>query len=76
MTRVCRKVLCEICGFNNHTAYDCKRCVSWNTSPELCAAQVEDRSFFFIEELIDPRVSREKESIAVISIVQGHATRK
>ena len=76
VTRVCRKVLCEICGFNNHTAYDCKRCVSWNTSPELCAAQVEDRSFFFIEELIDPRVSREKESIAVISIVQGHATGK
>lgn len=50
--------------------------MSWNTGLELYAAQVEDQSFFFIEELIDPRVSREKESIVVISIVQGHATRK
>ena len=50
--------------------------MSRNTGLELYAAQVEDQSFFFIEELIDPRVSREKESIAVISIVQGHATGK
>lgn len=76
LTKACRRIISEICGFNNHTAYECKRCVLWNTGPEFCAAQVEDQSFFFIEELIDPRVSKEKECIAVISIVQGHATGK
>jgi hypothetical protein len=75
-TRDCRRLICEICGYNNHTTYDCKRCIPWNTGPEHCAALVEDQSFFFIEECTDPRVSREKESIVVISIVQGHATRK
>lgn len=75
-TKDCRRIICEICGFNNHTAYDCKRCLPWNMGLELCAAQVEDQSFFFIDECIDPRVSREKESIAVISIIQGHATSK
>ena len=68
--------MCEICGYNNHTTYDCKRCVLWNTGPELRAAQVEDQSFFFIEECIDPRISKEKENIAVISILEGHATAK
>jgi len=50
--------------------------VLWNTGPELRAAQVEDQSFFFIEECIDPRISKEKENIAVISILEGHATAK
>jgi len=47
-----------------------------NQGPELCAAQVEDQSFFFIEECIDPRVSKEKECIGVINVLQGHATTK
>ena len=75
-TRDCRRMLCEICGYNNHTAYECKRCVLWNTGPELCVAQVEDQSFFFIEECIDPRLAKEKENIGVISILDGHATAK
>lgn len=75
-TRDCRRFFCEICGFTNHTTYDCKRCVLWNTGSELCAAQVEDQSFFFIEECIDPRASREKECIGVINVLQGHATGK
>lgn len=76
LTRDCRRFQCEIYGLNNHTTYDCKWCVLWNTSPEVCAAQVEDQSFFFIEECIDPRVAREKENIAVIHAVQGHVTAK
>lgn len=75
LTKDYRRIHCEICGFSNHTTYDCKRCVLWNTGPELCTAQVEDQSFF-IEECIDPRAAREKENIAVIHVVQGQATGK
>lgn len=52
-TKDCRRNCCEICGFNNHSTFDCKRCLSWYVGPELCAAQVEDQSFFYIEECID-----------------------
>jgi hypothetical protein len=39
--------------------------------PELCAAQVEDHSFFFIDECIDPSVAKEKSSTTVITIMRG-----
>lgn len=51
-------------------------CIPWNSAPELCATQVEDQSFLFIEENIDPRVAKEKESFAIITIVKGEATCK
>ena len=76
LTKDCGRMMCEICGYNNHTAYDCKRCGLWNTGPKLCATQVEDQSFFFIEECIGPRLAREKENIGVISILEGQATAK
>jgi hypothetical protein len=38
---------------------------------KLCAAQVEDQSFFYIEECIDPRVAMEKSSTTVITVVTG-----
>jgi hypothetical protein len=57
-------------------AYDCKHCIPWNYGPELCATQVEDHSFFFIKENIDPRMSREREKTVVISILAGQATTK
>lgn len=44
--------------------------------PELCATQVQDQSFFFIEENIDPRVAREKESTTIITVVEWVATSK
>ena len=69
-------MLCEICGLGNHVTYNCKRCLPWNYGPELCATQVEDQSFFFIDENIDPRLAREKDSTAIISILEGHATGK
>jgi hypothetical protein len=75
-TRECRRNVCEICGFNNHSTYNCKRCLPWNLGPELCAAQVEDQSFFFIDECIDPRVVKEKASTAVISVKQGSVNAK
>lgn len=75
-TRDCRRLICEICGMNNHMAYDCKRCLPWNLGSELCAAQVEDQSFFYIDELVDPRIAREKDSTAIISVINGHATSK
>jgi hypothetical protein len=37
----------------------------------LCAAQVEDQSFFYIDECIDPRVAQEKASTTVIFSCQG-----
>jgi hypothetical protein len=57
-------------------AYDCKICLPWNLGPELCATQVEDQSFFYIDELVDPRIAREKDSTAIISIINGQATSK
>lgn len=75
-TKDCRRLVYEICGYNNHTAYDCRRCVPWNVGPKLCAAEVDDQSFFFMEECIDPRMAKEKEIIGVISILEGQATAK
>ena len=71
-----RRILCEICGFTNHNTYDCKRCLPWNYGPELCATQVEEQIFFFIEECIDPTVALEKPSTAVIKVVKGNANAK
>lgn len=75
-TQECRRFACELCGLNNHITYDCKKCIPWNVGPELCATQVEDQSFFYIEECIDPRVAREKASIAVISVTSGAVNAK
>lgn len=57
-----RRQFCEICGFTDHSAYDCKKCLPWNCGLELCAAQVEDQSFFYIEECIGPPFAMEKAS--------------
>ena len=59
-------------------AYNCRRGIPWNSGLELCAAQVEDCSFFFIEENIniDPRVARERDSTTIIFIIEGNATGK
>jgi len=56
-------------------AYHCKKCIPWNCGLKLCATQVEDQSFFYIED-VDPRMAREKECTAVISIVSGQASGK
>ena len=66
-----RKLFCELCGYANHSTLDCKREPLWNFGPELCAAQVTRQSFFHIEENIDPKSSKEKASIAVITVVKG-----
>lgn len=51
LTRECRHCFpYEICGYDDHVLFDCMKCIPWNFGPELCAAQVEDQSFFFIEE--------------------------
>lgn len=63
-------------SYVNHTTLDCKREPFWNVGPELCAAQVTNQSFFFIDENIDPKVSREKASTAIITMVSGEATAK
>lgn len=76
LTKDCRRLFCEVCGMNNHMAYDCQKCIPWNSGPELCATQVEEQSFFYIEENVDPRSSREKDSTAIISILSGHASAK
>lgn len=74
-TKDCRRLFCEICGMN-HTTFDCKRYIPWNVGPELCTAQVEDQSFFFIDECIDTSVAKEKASTAVISITRGSVNAK
>ena len=75
-TQDCRRQFCERCGFANHNTFDCKKCLPWHYGPELCATQVEDQSFFYIDECIDPRVAREKSSTAVISVVSGDVNAK
>ncbi|CAL4943271.1 unnamed protein product [Urochloa decumbens] len=71
-----RRQPCEICGLSNRSTYDCRRSPTWNFGLELCAAQVEDQSFFFIDEHIDPRAFKEKSSTAIISVIEGNATAK
>ncbi|CAN6296870.1 unnamed protein product [Urochloa humidicola] len=71
-TEECKKKnACELCGLNSHGAFECRREPVWNFGPELCAAQVPDQSFFFIEEQIDPKVLKERSSIAIITIANG-----
>jgi hypothetical protein len=71
VTRHCRRFICEICGLNTHMTYDCKNYMRWNLGPKLCAAQVKGQSFFYIPELVDPRVAREKDSTTIISVISG-----
>ena len=76
-TEECRKKLfCELCGFANHTTLDCNREPFWNVGPELCAAQVHKQGFFFIDESIDPKASKDKASTAIITVVRGNLTAK
>jgi hypothetical protein len=77
LTNECnRRVNCEICGLNNHITYECRRLPQWNEGPELCAAQVENQSFFFIEERTDPKLSKEKATTAIFTVTGGQATAK
>ena len=71
-----RKLFCKLCGYANHVTLDCKREPLWNYGPELCAAQVTRQSFFHIEENIDPKSTKEKASIAVITVVRGELSAK
>lgn len=57
-----RRTICEICNLSNHSTYECRRETPWNYGPELCAAQVVDQSFFFIEDIKDPKAAFEKAS--------------
>jgi rubredoxin len=76
-TEECRRNLfCELCGFANHTTTDWKREPFWNVGPDLCAAQVTNQSFFYIDENIDPKASREKASTAIITVSRGVLTSK
>ncbi|KAG2602427.1 hypothetical protein PVAP13_5KG678600 [Panicum virgatum] len=71
-----RNMFYELCGFANHTILDCKREPFWNVGPELCAAQVMNQSFFYIDENIDPKVVREKASTAIITVRKGELSAK
>lgn len=71
-----RRNPCEICGYNNHITSECKREPIWSFGPELCAAQVEDQSFFFIEDNIDTKATMEKSSTAIITVLSGEANAK
>ena len=75
-TKDCRRSTCEICGFSNHSTFECKNCLAWNYGPKLCATQVEDQSFFFIDEYIDSRVAREKACTVVMTVVTGSVNAK
>lgn len=60
---------CDICGFDDHVVFDCKKCLPWNFGLELCATQVEDQSFFYIDEKVDKRMIKEKSSTTIITVV-------
>lgn len=75
-TRECRQMFYEICNCYTHTTYDCVNCLPWNFGPELCAAQVEGRSFFHIDEIIDSKISRERASITMIMVLLGKVSAK
>lgn len=65
-TKDCGRNFSEI-----HSTIDCKRCLASNLSSKLCAAQVENQSFFYIDECIDQRVTQEKASTVVITVTSG-----
>jgi len=65
---------CELCGLNNHASLDCKREPLWNLGLELCAAQVPDQGFFYIEEQLDQKTIREKASTTIITVINGTLT--
>jgi hypothetical protein len=65
-----RRKACEMCGFHNHNSYDYKREPLWNSGPELCAAQVPNQSFFYIEEHIDQKAQRERARTAIITVIE------
>ena len=69
-------MFCELCGFANHGTLDCKREPFWNSGPELCAAQLTRQSFFYIDENIDPKASKDKASTAIITVVRGELSAK
>jgi hypothetical protein len=71
-----RCAFCDICGCDDHVVFDCKKCLPWNFGLELCAAQVEDQSFFYIKEKVDNRMIKEKSSTAIITVVQGKVGEK
>jgi len=76
-TAECKKRnACELCGLNNHASLDCKRVPLWNFGPELCAAQVPDQGFFYIEEQLDQKIMREKASTTIITVINGTLTAK
>lgn len=70
------KCFCEICGLNNQIIYDCKKCLAWNYGPKLCVTQDEDSSFFYINECVDSRVSKEIASTTDITIVSREVSTK
>jgi hypothetical protein len=61
---------------HNHNSYECKREPLWNAGPELCATQVPNQSFFYIEEHIDQKAQRERASTAIITVIDGELTAK
>jgi hypothetical protein len=71
-----RRNACELCGLNNHGSYECKREPLWNEGPKLCAAQVHNQSFFYIEEQIDQKITRDRASFAIITMIRGELTAK
>jgi hypothetical protein len=58
-----------MCGLHNHDSYDYRREPLWNFGPELCAAQVHNQSFFYMDEHTDLRASREKASTTIITVI-------
>ena len=42
----------------------------------MCAAQVPNQSFFYIDESIDPKAVREKASTSIITVKRGELTAK
>jgi hypothetical protein len=66
-----RKKYCEMCGLQNQDTYDCRREPLWNFGPEVCVAQVHNQSFFYMDEHIDLRASREKANTTIITVIAG-----
>lgn len=73
-TQDCRKWYCEICCCNSHSTYDCVACLPWNYGPELCAAQSEGQSFFYIDEILDTKITKERASSVIITVLKGVVT--
>lgn len=67
-------VRCIRCGREGHGSRLCPEKKLWEFVATMCGAQSEGQAFFFIENVPNANVVKERASLAMITVVRGEAT--